>query len=42
LKLSWQLRETKGMEIVLVISYMDGDGVQHFRLDQVREGAVSF
>ena len=27
---------------MLVISYMDGDGVQHFRLDQVCEGAASF
>jgi hypothetical protein len=27
---------------MLVISYLDGDGIQHFRLDQPCEGAVSF
>jgi hypothetical protein len=27
---------------MMMISYMDGDGVQHFRLDRSSEGAVSF
>jgi hypothetical protein len=27
---------------MLVISYMDGDGIKHFRIDQVCEGAASF
>jgi hypothetical protein len=36
--ITWNL----GMEIMLVISYMDGDGIKHFRIDQVCEGAASF